>query len=253
MSAGLTVVDVTVKFGGVCALDSFSHEFAGGGVHGIIGPNGAGKTTLFNTLTRLVHPASGRASFGPIDLLRLRAHDVVRNGIARTFQNLGHFPSLTVRENVLLGAHADFFPLRRGGFAFRAGRSRQADLEQRAEELMGLLELADHGDAFPDSLPFGTLKRLELARALAADPRLLFLDEPANGLSRAEVSDLVATIRRIRERFDLTIVLVEHHMGFVSQLCDQVVAMVTGRKVTAGSAYEVQNDPRVIEAYLGTR
>lgn len=253
MSGNLAVVDVTVKFGGVCALDSFSHDFAGGGVHGIIGPNGAGKTTLFNTLTRLVNPASGHASFGPIDLLQLRAHDVVRNGIARTFQNLGHFPSLTIRENVLLGAHADFFPKRRANFALRAGRARQADLEQRVDELMGLLELADCGDAFPGSLPFGTLKRLELARALAANPRLLFLDEPANGLSRAEVSALVTTIRRIRERFDLTIVLVEHHMGFISQLCDQVVAIVSGRKVAAGTAHEVQNNQRVIEAYLGTK
>ncbi|MEO3786830.1 ABC transporter ATP-binding protein [Actinocorallia sp. B10E7] len=248
----LKISDVTLKFGGVTALDGVSLTVAPGEICGLIGPNGAGKTTLFNCVTRIYRPDSGSISFGGADLLRTRADKIVRLGVARTFQNLALFPSLTVLENTLVGAHSRS----PAGFAastlgWPAARRTQRRLEAQAREILADLDLSGVADLPAHGLPFGTLKRVELARALAAEPRLLLLDEPAGGLTHAEVDELGELIKRLRRERGVGALLVEHHMGLVMGICDHVVAMESGRDIADGTPDEVRSEERVIAAYLG--
>ncbi len=246
----LSVTDLVVRFGGVTALDGVSFAVRPGQVCGLIGPNGAGKTTLFNCVSRLVRPRSGRVEVAGQDLLALPAHRIARLGVARTFQHLGLVASLSVRDNVMLGAAGGSAGFLGAAFRSPAVRARERAHRERADavlERLGLAAVATHPAA---GLPYGTLKRVELARALAADPRLLMLDEPASGLSHSEVDELAALIEDVRG--DTTVLLVEHHMGMVMRLSHTVVVLDFGRRIATGTPDEVRADPAVLAAYLGT-
>ncbi|MEV6663752.1 ABC transporter ATP-binding protein [Streptomyces nigra] len=248
----LAVTDVTVRFAGLTALDTVSFTVAPGSVHALIGPNGAGKSTCFNVLSGLCRPASGTVRLGDADLTRLAPHRIAALGVARTFQNIVTTQG-TVADNLMLGRHA----LSRAGFAASALRLPHARREQRdhlarAREIAELTGLAEHFDSPVALLSYGDRKRVEFARALCLEPSVLLLDEPVAGMNAAERARAVEVVHTVRAELGLSVVLVEHDMGLVMRLADEVTVLDFGRVIAHGTPDEVRGDPEVLRAYLGT-
>jgi branched-chain amino acid transport system ATP-binding protein len=248
----LEVRDLTLRFGSITAFEDVSFDVARGELFAVIGPNGAGKTSLFNVLSRVYQPSAGNVRFNGADLLRLRASGLAGVGVARTFQNLGLFGDLTVLENMLIGRHHLMESgAVRGGLWFGHTRREEKLHRARALEALEFVGLRDHTRTPVRILPFGIRKRIEIARALAMEPKLMLLDEPVAGMSLGEREQITALVRRLHEERDLTLLLVEHDMNMVMQIAQRVLVLDFGQPIALGTPAQIQSDDRVIRAYLG--
>jgi branched-chain amino acid transport system ATP-binding protein len=240
------------RFGGLVALAEYDLRLRAGSIHGVIGPNGAGKTTLFNLLSGMVAPTAGSIEFDGRDITHLAAHRVAKLGITRTFQNIRLFEDLSALENVMVGVQlhhpTSFLPTL---LSLRSFRGREARIEERGRELLALVGLADVASRRAGSLPYGDQRRLEIARALAVEPRVLMLDEPNAGMHRSETDELLSLIRRIRDELGVTVILIAHDIPLVMNLCDRIQVLNFGELIAEGPPQVVRADPDVVAAYIG--
>jgi len=249
----LEIKNLTKNFGGVQAVNDFSHQLEKGGLYAIIGPNGAGKTTIFNLITGIYKPTLGHIFFDGDEITGRITHQIASRGIARTFQNIRLFSDFSVRDNVRTACHRyASYSIWEGLFPTPRRAREEKDLAQRTARLLELVDLSNRAGELSKNLPYGHQRRLEIARALAQEPKLLLLDEPAAGMNPDETVDLMAFIKQIHKTFDLTILLIEHHMEVVMGLADNIVVIDFGRTIAQGTPEQVQSNPTVIEAYLGT-
>lgn len=248
----LEVKNLTISFGGLRAVDDFNIEIKKGQLYGLIGPNGAGKTTVFNLLTGVYKPDEGIIRLEERDITGLKTIDINKAGIARTFQNIRLFKELTVLDNVKVGLHNHHhYSTIEGILRLPKYHKVEKEMNERAMELLKVFELDGEADYLAANLPYGKQRKLEIARALATEPKLLLLDEPAAGMNPNETGELMDTIRFVRDEFDMTILLIEHDMKLVSGICEELTVLNFGRILTQGKTGTVLNDPQVITAYLG--
>ena len=248
----LSLSHVSKAFGGVHAIDDFSLSLPEGAIHGLIGPNGAGKTTIFNTITGIYRADAGEIRFAGEDITNTEPHEAARLGIARTFQNIRLFGNLSVLENVVIARNMRAsYSLADALLRLPAYRRARQETEERAREFLSIVGLSDKAEEQAASLPYGHQRKLEIARAMATEPRLLLLDEPAAGMNEEESRDLVNFVFGLRQRFSVTILLIEHHMDVVTNLCENCTVLNFGRTLASGPMEEIRKNPEVIAAYLG--
>lgn len=252
MSNILEVSNLSISFGGLHAVDGLNLTIKKGQLYGLIGPNGAGKTTVFNMLTGVYKPTAGKIVLDGTDITGKSPMEINRDGIARTFQNIRLFKAMSVRDNVKVGMHNQTkYSAIEGILRLPRYFAEERQMNERAEELLRVFELDGEMDALSSNLPYGKQRKLEIARALATNPKLLLLDEPAAGMNPNETEELMETIRFVRDKFDMTILLIEHDMKLVSGICEELTVLNFGQELAQGKTSDVLNDPKVITAYLG--